>query len=384
MAIFNSEHPFVYLDHAATTRPGKEVVEAMLRYLREEYGNASTIYRFGQRSRAALEESRAVLAKLLGVSSREIYFTSGGTEADNWAIIAAAEMHPGGHIITTRIEHPAVLQSCAYLESRGYRVSYLPVDAFGRVAPREVEEAIQEDSFLISVMTANNEVGTIEPIREIGEIAGRHHILLHTDCVQGFSRVEMSEILPYADLLSASAHKISGPKGVGMLYIRKGVKLPGFLHGGEQERGKRAGTENVAGIVGFAKAAELTFRTQKERDRRVRQLRDLLEQELKRRIPGLRVHGDMEHRLPGICHISLPHIEGETMLLMLDQYGIYCSAGSACASGSLEPSHVLLAMGCSREEAYDTLRFSLGEENTEEEVLYVSETVEKLVRKLQR
>ena len=393
-----------YMDHAATTPLSKEALEAMMPYLTTEYGNASTVYTYGQRAKAAIERSRRTIATTIGAKPSEIYFTSGGTESDNWALIGAAEagreqlsntlssnsqtkiLQPQdsaaavdqeyrcsskasmkcGHIITDQIEHHAILHTCAYLEKRGFDVTYLPVDHEGHVDPDAVMAAIRPDTLLVSIMVANNEIGTLEPIAEIGARLQKHaaetgqRILFHTDAVQAYAHIPLDVDELKVDLMSASSHKLNGPKGVGFLYVRRGVKLPSFLHGGEQERGRRAGTENVAGIVGFARAAELACGVNTQESA----VRDHLIKRLLDEIPYTSLNGDPTHRLPNNVNVCFKYIEGETLLLLLNEKHIYASAGSACASGSLEPSHVLTAIGIPHEDAYGSLRLTIGPETT--------------------
>lgn len=372
----------IYMDNAATTALSREALQEMLPYLTECYGNASSIYRFGQRARKAVEDSRRRIASLLGVRPMELYFTSGGTEADNWALLAAAENAGGGHIITSAIEHHAVLNSCKYLERRGFSVSYLPVDKRGFVRPETLEREIREDTFLISIMAANNEIGTVQPIAELGTIAHRHGILFHTDAVQAFGQIPIDIEGMHIDLLSASAHKLYGPKGVGLLYLRRSVRLPALLHGGAQERGKRAGTENVAGIAGFARAAELAFSDMSERAARESVLRDHLIARIEREIPDCFLNGDRRERLPNNVNFCIRGVEGESLLIRLDQQGICAGSGAACSSGSLEPSHVLRALGLSHADAYGSLRLSLGRETTREETDLTADSLREIVREL--
>lgn len=446
----------IYLDNAATTALSESARNAMEPYLSGYYGNPSSIYRFGQEARKAVEESRQTIASLLHVSPREIYFTGGGTESDNWAISSVAlesalKKEKSAHLITSTIEHPAVLRTCAFLESLGVKVSRIPVDKEGFLDLKALERALQEESSLrereersfpsksgeeakkershclVSVMAANNEIGTIENLKEIGRLAKKYGAVFHTDAVQAFGQIPLDIEEMQIDLLSASSHKIHGPKGVGLLYIRKGLKLPSFLHGGAQERGLRAGTENVPGIVGFSAAAKEAFSTMEERGRKKAALRDLFFKRLLEEIPGVKISGVnpledeggdsskdkfflshetgksveegilkevkiqnernnylslLHHRLPGNVHICLPGVEGESVLLLLDQKGICASSGSACASGSLEPSHVLLAIGKSHEEAYSGLRLSLEETLTEEELEYTVRAIKEAVEKL--
>lgn len=333
----------IYLDHAATTRTAPEVVEAMLPYFTEHYGNASSVYSMGEESKQAVTKARDIIGGALGAKPEEIYFTAGGSESDNWALKAAAEAYreKGNHIITSKIEHHAILHTCQWLERNGLEVTYLDVDKNGFISPEAVEQAIRPTTILISVMFANNEIGTIEPIAEIGAVARKHGILFHTDAVQAFMQVPIPVDELNIDLLSASAHKLNGPKGIGFLYIRKGVKIHSFLHGGAQERNRRAGTENVPAIVGFGKAVELAAIEQKARNERETVLRDYMIARIEKEIPYVRLNGDRTKRLPNNVNFSFQFIEGESMLIMLDMKGICVSSGSACTSGSLDPSHVL-------------------------------------------
>ena len=374
----------IYLDNAATTRTAPEVVEAMLPFFSENYGNASSIYGLGSTSKKALNQARRTLADYLGAKQEEIYFTAGGSEADNWALKAAAEAYrdKGKHIITTRIEHHAVLHTCEYLEKQGYEVTYVGVDENGIVRLEELEAAIRPDTILISVMYANNEVGTLQPIGEIGRIAHERGILFHTDAVQAFGQLPISVDELHIDMLSASAHKVNGPKGVGCLYIRSGLKLRSFIHGGAQERSRRAGTENIPGVVGFAKAIERAVRIMPEKIQKETELRDYLIDQIFEKIPYCRLNGDRSRRLPGNVNFSFQFVEGESLLIMLDMKGICGSSGSACTSGALDPSHVLLAMGLSHELAHGSLRLTLSEENTEEEMDTVVEAIAEIVGKL--
>lgn len=376
----------IYLDNAATTRTAKEAVEAMLPFFMESYGNASSIYRLGAESKKAVNEAREIIARSIGASSREIYFTAGGSEADNWALIAAAEAleTKGRHIITSKIEHHAVLHTCEYLEKRGFTVTYLDVDENGVVNPDRLEAAIRHDTILISIMFANNEIGTLQPIKEIGEIARKHGILFHTDAVQAYGHVPVSVSEYPVDLLSASGHKIGGPKGIGFLYIRQGIKIRSFIHGGQQERGRRAGTENVPGIAGFGAAAQKAMDTLEERMEKETSLRDYLIRRITEEIPYCRLNGDRVKRLPNNVNVSFQFIEGESLLIMLDMKGICASSGSACTSGSLDPSHVLLAIGLPHEIAHGSLRLTLSEENTVEELDFTVETIKEIVDKLRR
>lgn len=374
----------IYLDNAATTKTAPEVVEAMLPYFGEAYGNPSAIYSLGSAGKKAVNEARRAIASVINARQEEIYFTAGGTEADNWALKAAAESYreKGRHIITTKIEHHAVLHTCRYLEKKGYEVTYLDVDADGLVDVDALKAAIRPDTILISVMFANNEIGTIEPIGEIGAIARERGILFHTDAVQAFGQVPVDVEELKVDMLSASAHKVNGPKGVGMLYIRTGLKLRSFIHGGAQERNRRAGTENVPGIVGFGAAAARAMRLMEEKGKKERELRDYLIQNIEKQVPYCRLNGHRERRLPGNVNFSFRFIEGESLLIMLDMKGICASSGSACTSGSLDPSHVLLAIGLKHEEAHGSLRMTLSEENTKEELDEVVEALKAIVSRL--
>ncbi len=374
----------IYLDNAATTRTAPEVVEAMFPFFSENYGNASSIYGLGSTSKKALNHARRTLAEALGARQEEIYFTAGGSEADNWALKAAAEAYGdrGKHIVTTRIEHHAVLHTCEYLEKQGYEVTYVGVDENGVVGLEELEAAIRPDTILISVMYANNEVGTLQPIREIGQIAHDRGILFHTDAVQVFGQLPIRVDELHIDMLSASAHKVNGPKGVGCLYVRSGIKLGSFIHGGAQERSRRAGTENVPGIVGFGKAIERAVRIMPEKIKRETQLRDYLIERICEKIPYCHLNGDRDRRLPGNVNFSFRFVEGESVLIMLDMKGICASSGSACTSGALDPSHVLLAMGLSHELAHGSLRMTLSEENTEEEMDTVVDALVEIIGKL--
>ncbi|WP_300564990.1 cysteine desulfurase NifS [uncultured Acetatifactor sp.] len=374
----------IYLDNAATTRTAPEVVEAMLPYFTEQYGNPSAIYSLGSAGKKAINGARRTIAAAIGAKPEEIYFTAGGTEADNWALKAAAECcaGKGRHIITTKIEHHAVLHACGYLEKNGYEVTYLDVDRDGILDPESLKEAIRPDTVLISVMFANNEIGTIQPIREIGAIARERGILFHTDAVQAFGQVPINVEEMHIDMLSASAHKLNGPKGTGMLYIRSGLKIRSFIHGGAQEKGVRAGTENVPGIVGFAAAVRRALSRMEEKAGRERELRDYLIRRIEGEIPYCRLNGHREKRLPGNVNISFRFIEGESLLIMLDMRGVCASSGSACTSGSLDPSHVLLAIGLEHEEAHGSLRMTLSEENTQEELDEVVGHLAEIVQRL--
>jgi len=374
----------IYLDNAATTKTAPEVVEAMLPYFTEFYGNPSSVYGFSGHSKEAIANARTIIAKTLGAKDNEIYFTAGGSEADNWALKATAEAYKnkGNHIITTKIEHHAILHTAEYLEKNGFEVTYLNVDENGVVNLEELKAAIRPDTILISVMYANNEIGTIEPVREIGKIARENGILFHTDAVQAFGQVPMNVDDLNIDMLSASGHKLNGPKGIGFLYIRKGVKIRSFMHGGAQERKRRAGTENLPGIVGMGKAVERAVTTMAERTGKEAELRDYLISRVLAEIPYVRLNGHPTDRLPNNANFSFQFIEGESLLIMLDMKGICGSSGSACTSGSLDPSHVLLAIGLPHEIAHGSLRLTLNEENTKEEIDYVVESVKEIVQKL--
>ena len=374
----------IYLDNAATTKTAPEVVDAMLPYFSEYYGNASTIYSLGAESKKAMDHARQTIADSLGAKPEEIYFTAGGSESDNWALKATAEAYAskGKHIITTKIEHHAILHTCEYLEKRGFEITYLNVDRDGLISLDELKAAIRPDTILISVMFANNEIGTIEPIAEIGEIAKEHGVLFHTDAVQAYAQVPINVDEMHIDMLSASGHKLNGPKGIGFLYIRKGVKIRSFVHGGAQERSRRAGTENIPGIVGLGAAVERTMRIMDTKTRKEIELRDYLIGRLENEIPHCWLNGHRTKRLPNNINFSFLFIEGESMLIMLDMKGICASSGSACTSGSLDPSHVLLAIGLKHEEAHGSLRLTLSEESTKEEMDIVAEEVKKIVQRL--
>lgn len=374
----------IYLDNAATTKTAPEVVDAMLPYFSEYYGNASTIYSLGAESKKAMDHARQTIADSLGAKPEEIYFTAGGSESDNWALKATAEAYAskGKHIITTKIEHHAILHTCEYLEKRGFEITYLNVDRDGLISLDELKAAIRPDTILISVMFANNEIGTIEPIAEIGEIAKEHGVLFHTDAVQAYAQVPVNVDEMHIDMLSASGHKLNGPKGIGFLYIRKGVKIRSFVHGGAQERSRRAGTENIPGIVGLGAAVERAMRIMDTKTRKEIELRDYLIGRLENEIPHCWLNGHRTKRLPNNINFSFLFIEGESMLIMLDMKGICASSGSACTSGSLDPSHVLLAIGLKHEEAHGSLRLTLSEESTKEEMDIVAEEVKKIVQRL--
>lgn len=374
----------IYLDNAATTKTAPEVVEAMLPYFTENYGNPSTIYSLGSTSKKAVNEARRTIADAIGAKQEEIYFTAGGSESDNWALKATAEAYAskGKHIITTKIEHHAILHTCEYLEKRGFEITYLNVDRDGLIDLEELKAAIRPDTILISVMFANNEIGTIEPIEEIGAIAKERNVLFHTDAVQAFGQVPIDVDKLHIDMLSASGHKLNGPKGIGFLYIRSGLKLRSFIHGGSQERSRRAGTENVPGIVGLGKAVERALRIMDEKTKHEIELRDYLIERVEKEIPYCWVNGHRTKRLPGNVNFSFLYIEGESMLIMLDMKGICASSGSACTSGSLDPSHVLLAIGLKHEEAHGSLRLTLSEENTKEQMDFVVDNLKQIVARL--
>ena len=374
----------IYLDNAATTKVRPEVVEAMLPFYTEYYGNPSAVYEFSTPCKEALAKARETVANALGAKDNEIYFTNGGSESDNWALIATAEAYAskGKHIITTKIEHHAILHTCEYLEKRGYEITYLPVDEYGSVSIDELKKAIRPDTILISVMFANNEIGTVQPIKEIGEIAKKHGILFHTDAVQAYGQLPINVDEYHIDMLSSSGHKLNGPKGIGFLYIRKGVKIRSFIHGGAQERKRRAGTENVPGIVGYGKAAEEAFATMKERTAKEAKLRDYLIDRVLKEIPYTRLNGHRTDRLPNNANFSFQFIEGESLLIMLDMKGICGSSGSACTSGSLDPSHVLMAIGLPHEIAHGSLRLTLGADTTKEDIDYVVDETKAIVERL--
>lgn len=375
---------FIYLDNAATTRVKDEVYESMQPYFTEWYGNLSSIYRFAGESRKAIENARAVTADFLNAKPEEIYFTGGGSESDNWALKAAAFANrgKGKHIITSTIEHHAILHTCRYLEKLGFEITYVKVDENGVIKLDELKAAVRKDTILITIMFANNEIGTIQPIREIGELAHRNGILFHTDAVQayGHERIDVEEL--HIDLLSASGHKMNGPKGVGILYIRNSVKIGSFIHGGAQERGRRAGTYNTPGIVGFGKATEIAKRELEKRRGYESGLRDYLIDRVLAEIPYTRLNGHRSRRLSNNANFSFRFIEGESLLILLDQKNIAASSGSACTSGSLDPSHVLLAIGLPHEIAHGSLRLTLSEETTKEELDYVVEELKKIVERL--
>lgn len=374
----------IYLDNAATTKTAPEVVEAMLPYFTEKFGNPSSVYSFAASNKEDITCQRERIAEVLGANANEIYFTAGGSESDNWALKATAEAYQdkGNHIITTKIEHHAILHIGEYLEKRGFEVTYLDVDEDGKVKLEDLKAAIRPTTILISVMYANNEIGTIEPIKEIGEIAHEHGILFHTDAVQAFGQVPINVDECHIDMLSASGHKLNGPKGIGFLYIRKGVKIRSFVHGGSQERKRRAGTENVPGIIGLGTAVKRAADTMEDRAKKETQLRDYLIERVLAEIPYCKLNGHRTDRLPNNANFSFRFIEGESLLIMLDMKGICGSSGSACTSGSLDPSHVLLAIGLPHEIAHGSLRLTLNEEITKEEIDYVVESLKEIVSRL--
>ena len=378
------EKRIVYMDHSATTYTRKEVLEAMIPFYSEHFGNPSSVYSIAGDSRKAIDTARMQVARAIGAEADEIYFTSGGSESDNWAIkgVAFANRKKGNHIITSAIEHHAVLHTCQYLEKEGFIVTYLPVDQFGMIDPADLEKAITEKTVLISIMFANNEIGTIEPVAELGAMARAHKIYFHTDAVQVIGNVPVDVKVQNIDLLSLSAHKFYGPKGAGALYIRKGVKIDNLIHGGGQERKRRAGTENIAGIVGLGSAIERATSDIEGHNLRIRSLRDRLLHGILTKIPATRLNGHPEKRLPGNINVSFEFIEGESVLLWLDDEGICASTGSACTSGSLEPSHVLLATGLPVEISHGSLRLTLGDVNTEQDVDFVLEVLPKVVSRL--
>ena len=374
----------IYMDNASTTRVREEVLDAMLPFFREDYGNPDSIHAMGRPGRDAVKVARAHIADLIGAKPEEIYFTSGGSEADNWAIKSAVfgPHAKGKHVIVSSIEHHAIINMCEYLEKVGIEVTYLPVDKYGIVSPETVEAAIRPDTAIISVMTANNEIGTIEPIREIGAVARKHNVLFHTDAVQAYGQIDIDVTRDNIDLLSTSAHKLGGPKGIGFLYIRNGVKLDPLTHGGEQERGIRGGTTNVPGAVGFGKAAELAKLDMKERADKEIALRDHLIKRVLEEIPYSYLNGHPTQRLPGNANIRFAFVEGESLLMSMNMAGVCISTGSACASGSLDPSHVLLATGLKHEEAHGSLRFTVSAETSMEDIDYTVDTLKSVVGRL--
>ena len=374
----------IYLDNAATTKTSEEVVAAMLPYFTEYYGNPSSVYEFASESKKAVSNARRTIAETLGAQENEIYFTAGGSEADNWALKATAEAYQskGKHIITTKIEHHAILHTAEYLEKRGFEITYIGVDENGVVKVDELEKAIRPDTILISVMFANNEIGTIQPIKEIGEIAKKHGVLFHTDAVQAYGQLPINVDELHIDMLSSSGHKLNGPKGIGFLYIRKGGKIRSFVHGGAQERKRRAGTENVPGIVGYGKAAEIAAKTMKERTAKEIELRDHLIDRVLAEVPYTRLNGHRTNRLPNNANFSFQFVEGESLLILLDNNGICASSGSACTSGSLDPSHVLLAIGLPHEIAHGSLRLTLSAETTMEDIDFVVDCIKQIIERL--
>lgn len=373
-----------YFDNSATTRTDEEVLKVMLPYFAESYGNPSSIYKIGRENRKAVENSREIIANVLNCEAKEIYFTCGGSESDNTAIrgIAYSYKDKGNHIITSKIEHPAVLETCKQLEKEGFEVTYLGVDEAGVINLEELKKEIRPTTTLITIMFANNEIGTIEPIKEIGKIAKENNIIFHTDAVQAVGNLKIDVKELNVDALSMSGHKFYGPKGIGALYINKKVKFQKFMQGGHQERNKRAGTENVAGIVGMGKAIEIAYRELEEHNEKIKELRDYYEEQIKEKIPYIKINGAINNRLPGNSNISFRFIEGEGILLNLDSKGICASSGSACTSGSLDPSHVLLAIGLPHEIAHGSLRISIGKYNTKKEVDYLVENLTEIVKRL--
>lgn len=374
----------IYFDNAATTKLDDEVLKEILPYLKDNYGNPSSIYKLGREARKAIEDSREKIAKVLNCKANEIYFTAGGSESDNTAIkgIAKANKKRGNHIITSKIEHPAVLETCKQLEKEGFEITYISVDEKGIVDLEELKKSIKPTTILITIMFANNEIGTIQPIEEIGKIAKGNNIYFHTDSVQAVGSIKIDVQKLNIDSLSLSGHKFYGPKGVGALYVKTGVPFEKFISGGHQERNKRAGTENVAGIVGIGKAIELAYENLDEYNKKIKELRDYYVKQVEEKIPYIKINGDMEKRLPGNSNISFRFIEGEGLLLNLDLKGICASSGSACTSGSLDPSHVLLAIGLPHEIAHGSLRVSIGKYNTKEEIDYLIENLMEIVTRL--
>lgn len=374
----------IYLDHAATTPVKQEVLDAMMPYFTQNFGNPSSVYQVAQINKKAVDEAREKVASLLGAHPNEIFFTAGGSESDNWAIkgIVEANKSKGNHIITSKIEHHAVLHTCEYLEKQGYEVTYLNVNENGQIDLDELRAAIKDTTILITIMYANNEVGSIMPIKEIGQIAKAHGVAFHTDAVQAIGQVKINVKDENIDALSMSGHKIYGPKGVGVLYIRRGLKITNLIHGGAQERGRRAGTENVPGIVGLAKAMELAYTDFEEKNARIKGLRDKLMNGILNTVPYCKLNGDPVNRLSNNVNIGFEFVEGESLLLLLDMNGVAASSGSACTSGSLDPSHVLLALGLPHEKAHGSLRMTLGEKTTEEEIDYVLEKLPAIVQRM--
>ena len=380
------EKKIIYLDHAATTATRPEVVDAMLPYFTENFWNPSSVYTPALNNRKVIDESRDTIAKSLGTTPENIYFTAGGSESDNWALKCTAEAYAskGKHIITSKIEHHAILHTCEYLEKRGFEITYIDVDENGILKLDDLKAAIRPDTILISVMFANNEIGTIQPIKEIGAIAKEHGIIFHTDAVQAYAQIPINVDEYNIDMLSVSGHKFGGPKGIGFLYIRNGLKLRSFVHGGAQERKRRAGTENITGIVGLAKAVEIAFATMDERIKKETEVRDYAIKRILAEVPYCRLNGDAVKRVPNNINISFQFIEGESLLIMLDMAGICASSGSACTSGSLDPSHVLLAIGLPHEIAHGSLRMTIGEETTKEDMDYVVDKIKEIVTKLRK
>lgn len=376
----------IYLDNAATTKVDKEVFEAMEPYFQEFYGNPSSIYTFAGKSKKEIEDARRTVAEFIGAKPKEIYFTSGGSESDNWAIkgAALARQDKGKHIITSKIEHHAILHTCEFLEQQGFEVSYIDVDENGVIKLEELKQAIREDTILISVMFANNEIGTIQPIQEIGEIAHEKGIVFHTDAVQAYGHVPINVDELHIDILSASGHKINGPKGIGIMYLRDSIKIETLIHGGAQERGRRGGTYNTPGIVGLGKATQIAAERMEKRRAHETELRDYLIEQVRKEVPYTKLNGHRTQRLSNNVNFSFRFIEGESLLIMLDRKGIYGSSGSACTSGSLDPSHVLLAIGLPHEIAHGSLRLTLSEDNTKEEMDYVVEQLKEIVDKLRK
>ena len=378
------EKKLIYMDNAATTPVKPEVLDAMLPYFTEKFGNPSSIYSISSENKKAITDAREVIAKTINTTPENIYFTAGGSESDNWALKATADAYAskGKHIITTKIEHHAILHTCEYLETKGFEITYLDVDENGLVKLDELTAAIRPDTILISVMFANNEIGTIEPIAEIGKIAHEHGVLFHTDAVQAYTQVPIDVEAMNIDMMSTSGHKINGPKGIGFLYIRKGVKINSFIHGGAHERNRRAGTENVTGIIGLAKAAEIATANMKERTAEEIKVRDHLIERIEKEIPYAKLNGDRVKRLPNNVNFSFQFVEGESMLILLDSKGICASSGSACTSGSLDPSHVLLAIGLPHEIAHGSLRLTISDQITMEDADYVVDNLKEIVNHL--
>jgi cysteine desulfurase len=376
----------VYLDYSATTPVKEEVLKEMIPYFTENFGNPSSLYTIGLEAKAAVEKARGQVAKLINANDNEVYFTGCGSEADNWTLFGVANAMKakgkGNHIITSRIEHHAILHSCQFLEKNGFEVTYLDCEKDGTITPESLEAAIREDTILVSVMFVNNEIGTVEPVAKLAEVAHKHGIIFHTDAVQALGNVHIDVKALGIDMMSMSGHKIYGPKGVGALYMRKGIRIPNYLHGGAQEMGKRAGTENLAGIVGFGKAAELAMNNLDKHIAHCSELRNYLIEQIKKNIPDVVVNGNMEHRHPGNANVTFEYIEGESILLLLDHFGIAVSTGSACSSKSLEPSHVLTAIGVPDEMIHGTIRFTVGDFTTKDDIDYVIDCLVKVVSRL--